>query len=321
MPNYIDDDTALPATKENRRNVPPGESSTKFWRAEDANATFAFLEDARDAIQALQAASQPAISAWSAGTYAQGQIVTRGPYMWMCNSTTTEDPMVVEGDLGSASDWDANTGAGTPGFDQSGGRMLLIDGALGSAVAAFRQSVNTGFLGKMLIVDAQISGTADELMFGVYDSTAAQTAGNLNGLSGFYGIGIDIFNGRLQNYADGTAGSNSSYARADATNAADAYTRWYLSMIQNGSNWNLLVYRDSRVSATAFTGQSALQVDDLACIGSITNVARPSYSTWRFVVGARTGGAAGTFAVRAAYVRNLTSGAWTAIGRLPTQLG
>ena len=51
MPNFIDDDTALPDTKVDRRSVPPGESETRFWRAADANAVFSALEDIRDNIQ------------------------------------------------------------------------------------------------------------------------------------------------------------------------------------------------------------------------------------------------------------------------------
>lgn len=54
MPNYIDDDTALPATRVDRRPIPPGESETKFVDADFCNALLQFDEDARDAIQALQ---------------------------------------------------------------------------------------------------------------------------------------------------------------------------------------------------------------------------------------------------------------------------
>lgn len=54
MPNYIDDDTALPAARVDRRPVPPGESETKFYTAAFGNALLQFNEDARDAIQALQ---------------------------------------------------------------------------------------------------------------------------------------------------------------------------------------------------------------------------------------------------------------------------
>lgn len=115
---------------------------------------------------------------WSAGTYAAGSIVRRGPYLWMATTSTSEDPMVVEGNLGSASDWTVNTSASS-GMDQSGTRLLLINNALGKNTAAFRQSTNTGFLGKMLIVDAQISGTADALLFGIYDSSLAQSASSL----------------------------------------------------------------------------------------------------------------------------------------------
>jgi hypothetical protein len=54
MPNYIDDDTALPAQRADRRPIPPGESETKFTNATYHNALLQFCEDARDAIQELQ---------------------------------------------------------------------------------------------------------------------------------------------------------------------------------------------------------------------------------------------------------------------------
>jgi hypothetical protein len=54
MPNYIDDDTALPATRIDRRPIPPGEDERKFDDAAYHNALLQFCEDARDAIQALQ---------------------------------------------------------------------------------------------------------------------------------------------------------------------------------------------------------------------------------------------------------------------------
>jgi polygalacturonase len=54
MPNYITDDTALPAARVDRRPIPPGESETKFTDAAYHNALLQFNEDARDAIQALQ---------------------------------------------------------------------------------------------------------------------------------------------------------------------------------------------------------------------------------------------------------------------------
>jgi hypothetical protein len=56
MPNYINDDTALPADRVDRRPIPPGESETKFTKAVYHNAIKQFCEDARDAIQAIQTA-------------------------------------------------------------------------------------------------------------------------------------------------------------------------------------------------------------------------------------------------------------------------
>lgn len=258
---------------------------------------------------------------WVAGTYQAGALVTRGPYVWMANATTTEDPLVVEGDLGSGSDWSVVT-SGSPNMVQANGEIQLINNVAGCAATAYRQSVNAGFLGKMLICDLSFQGAADWMHFGVFDSAHSQAAANINTAgSTFYGVNVDIFNGRVENWIDGAVGTNVTYTTAAAINANAQYARWYLAMIQNGSNWDLSLYRDSRVATSSITGQDNDAVDDMQLVAGFTNKARPAYSNWRFVVGARTGGSAGTFKVRAAYVRNLISGNWSPLAKRPTGLG
>ena len=73
MPNYIDDDTALPAQRVDRRPIPPGESETKFVTADFCNALLQFDEDARDAIQALQQGG-------GGGTSQELRITPEGPW-------------------------------------------------------------------------------------------------------------------------------------------------------------------------------------------------------------------------------------------------
>lgn len=105
MPNYIDDDTALPAQRVERRPVPPGESETKFYTADFGNALLQFCEDARDAIQAIQAApvvvdgttitgagtvADPLVAAGGSGT-----VVTDG--VTITGDGSAEDPLVAVG--------------------------------------------------------------------------------------------------------------------------------------------------------------------------------------------------------------------------------
>lgn len=315
MTNFIDDNTDLDF-KENARITAPGQAY-KTIRAEDWNRVVQALYDTRSAVLDVRAGAR----AWAAGTYQANAVVTRGPYLFRANIETSEDPLLVEGDLGLNTDWTVQTTSGS-GMSQGSGQTLLINGIGGKATTCYRQSINSGFLGKMLMIDTSISGAADWLHFGVFDSSAVQSADNINtASSGFYGVNINIFDQRVENWINGAAGTNASYTNAAATNAAEAFSRWYLKMIQNGSNWDLTLYRDSRVASSSINGQDNECVDDLQVVAAFTNVARPAYTNWRFVVGARTGGSFGIFKCRAAYVRNVISAHWTPIGRLPTQLG
>lgn len=291
-------------------------STTKGMTPASGGGTSNFLR--ADGTWAAPAGGTGGVTLWTAGTYGVGQAVVRGPYSWMATTTTTEDPLVVEGNLGSNADWTVNQSGGC-GTVQSGTQILLINNIGGCRAAAFRQSVNSGFLGKMLIADLSVSGSADWISFGVYDSTASQ-AGNTTDTAGFYGVKIDLFNSQIVAVSAGAQVGTGVYSNASETNAGNAFSRWYLSMIQNGSNWDLTLYRDTRVASTALSGYSNNAVPDLTPVAIITNVARPSFTNWRFVVGAGTGGSTGIFKVNGAWVRNITSGNWTALSKLPTQL-
>lgn len=261
------------------------------------------------------------VPAWAAGSYAAGAAVTRGPYMWRANAITTEDPCIVEGNLGLGADWSVVTTAGS-GMVQGSGQILMIAGVNGARTTAYRQSVNNGFLGKMLIVDISLTGIADWMTFGIFDSSLAQTS-NTTDQAGFYGQKIDIFNGNIVNIINGAGGGTSPYSNANATNAGSTFARWYLSMIQNGANWDLSLYRDTRVANSPLTNPPTNNnsVLDMQPIAQFINVARPAFTNWRFAVGAGTGGSAATFKVNAAYTRNIISGNWSALSKLPTGLG
>lgn len=358
MTNFIYDNTTLPYPKEDFGTLPIGADPKKWGRAIDWNTVCQGLVDVQTfcrgaawlGVQAHSGDPAPAgidrylwmrndgvlmktimgtvaevgstssVRTWAAGTYRVNEVVTRGPYMWRATTTTTEDPLLVEGNLGSSADWTPQT-TGSSGMVQGGGELLLIDNVGGQATTAYRQSVNASVLGKMLIVDISLSGSADWFHFGVFDATAPQTENNINASgSTFYGVNLNIYDQRIENWIDGVAATNSGYSNANFTNAGPTYTRWYLSMIANGSNWDLTVYRDARVSNTPISGQSANQVEDLAVIAKFSNVARPTYANWRLVVGARTGGLAGIFKCKNAWVRNITSGNWQVLSRLPTGL-
>lgn len=283
-------------------------------------------------VQSSDVANTGGTPPWVAGTYQAGQMVSRGPYLWRANTTTSEDPMLVEGNLGSNTDWTFQT-LGSPGVVQTpgatdgapNGKILLVNGTTSTQTSAYRQSVNTGVLGKMLAVDLQISGTADSFLFGMYDSSAAQTFSDAWGKADFYGVEVDIYDPLTAEISAISAGvrvgATQAYSNANAVNAGSSFSRWYARFLQNGSNWDVELYRPTRVAGSfPFSAFNVNQEDDLALIFRQTNVARPAFSTWRFVIGQHTGGSAMICSVRAAHVRNLLSNAWSVVARLPTQI-
>lgn len=249
-------------------------------------------------------------------SYVVGDTVRAGPYLFGCETATSDTPLVVEGNLGSASDWTLVPDASSNSA-QGSGSITLIGAVNGKRATAYRQSTNSGFLGKMLIVDAVITGTADWFSFGLFDASLSQSSTASN-ITGMYGVLIDIFNGRINTVLNGAIANNVSYPNASSTNAALTYSRWYLTMTQNGSNWDLGLYRDTRVASSSLTNPATNNnaVPDLTPIALYTNVARPSYSSWRFIVGAGTGGANGTFKVNGAWVHNMDSD-WVTLAKLP----
>jgi len=89
MPNYIDDDTALPATRVDRRPVPPGHDEREFDDAAYHNAILQFCEDARDAIQRNTGAAlgddQGSTAVDYTTTYTDPDMATAGVLYWRGN--------------------------------------------------------------------------------------------------------------------------------------------------------------------------------------------------------------------------------------------
>jgi hypothetical protein len=310
---------------------PPAETNKALLYAKDSGGTTKiFMRDSAGTVAQVGTGSGGGTPAWTAGSYTVGQTVTRGPYVWRANGTTSEDPFIVEGNLGLNTDWTFATG-GTPGTTQTpgatdgapNGKILLLNGSTSSQVSAFRQSVNTGVTGKLLVVDLQISGTADSFYWGMWDSSLVQTNASSWNATGFFGVEVDIYDpttAEIAAISNGVrVGATQGYSNASSVNVGSAFSRWYAKFIQNGANWDVEVYRPQRIAATfPYSAFNVNQEDDLALIFRQTNVSRPSFSTWRFMVGGHTGGSAMICSVRAAYTRDIASGNWTAISRLPT---
>jgi hypothetical protein len=259
-----------------------------------------------------------------ASSFAAGSIVKRGPFLFGTFSGSSVDPMIVEGNPGSPSDWRL-TGSLPAGSSQSGSILILNAGNSSRDTAAFRLSTNTGIDKKRLICEAVVGGTngscADAFSFGIFNSSEGMSASSsgLRAMTGALGVEIDVFNNRVAPFQTGSGGPVISTSTTAGTAGNDIlkspkFYRWYLDINANGAGTHLTMslYRDNWDNT------------DLTWPGYIAEwiVQKPSWIsdvntvTWRSAVGSWSGGVAGTFKVRSFFVES-TVPEWDLVSALP----
>lgn len=174
MPNYIDDDTALPAARVDRRPVPPGESETKFVDATFCNALLQFNEDARNAIQAIQAAPvtvdgttitgagtalDPLVAASSGGSgtvgpgtigklakFTAGDTVDDSIISESGTTATVTGSLTLSGDLtaGDSTSLDSHTINGLTTVNATGTAQIRLADGVGNYWSVGRDNASTG---------------------------------------------------------------------------------------------------------------------------------------------------------------------------------
>lgn len=256
--------------------------------------------------------------AWAtATTYTVGSMVRRGPFVFGAVSGTTQDPCVVEGDLGSSTDWQVRGNA-----SQSGSTMILHTGLAQNSLG-IRRSTNSGWHGRRLIVDALVgpAGAADYFSFGIIDGgigtgSSPGSPGGMAGVSAAWGVNVDFGSNRVGSIANGTASNYNTYSAVAVGNGNDiletsVYYRYYLDLVQSGSNMNISLYRDSFIWSSTDTYQPGL-------VGQ-WSVTAPAYTTWRFIVGStQGGGSAANVRVSAAWTQYKPNyGEWDLINEFP----
>lgn len=267
--------------------------------------------------------------AWTAGTYSAGKLVKRGPFLFGAESQNTIDPCFDFGNMGDSTVWQVNG----PGVSQNAttGVALLINSVNGQSATAVYKSTASGWDKRRLIIDAEISGSADGLEFGFIDgaqpSTSVGTLG-LVGITGCWGACIDIYdpiNPGFFPIVNGTQVSASRVAddNTDMTMASNQkFGRWYLDLVDNGAGagtMTMTLYRNADPGVLV-GGSNNFRfgfIDDLVQLATWT-VTRPTFTSWRFAVGAHTGGANGIFAAKHAYAR-YTGPEWSTLALLPTR--
>ena len=157
----------------------------------------------------------------------------------------------------------------------SGDELQLINNAGSDFASAIQNSTITGLEGRLHSL-WYISGTADNANMGMLDSaqptTSVNSSGGMVGVTGFWGIDLDIYNDKVWAVRNGARGNSVNF---DATDNA-FYQEITVEFEISGSNMIIRCYRNS-----------VLLLEDSGTA--------PSFTQWRPALGARTGGATGYF--------------------------
>jgi hypothetical protein len=259
---------------------------------------------------------------WSAAStpYLAGALVKRGP--WLCGATadTSNDPVTVEGNLGSAADWTPRGNA-----VQSFSALTLITANAQNSMGVRLNSVHSDWRQRRLIVDVNLGpvGGADAFQFGIYDSSLTTTPAPANGMAiaGCYGVEIDFFNNNFKTILNGVRGNNIGFGTVNPAlgDAPDTNTwhRWYLDINDGGGGfWAATLFRDT-LNRTQSAGNSQEESNPGQLAAWSIAGAAPAFNSWRPVVGAFSGGLAGLVRVKYAFTRRTSGSGWDLLSEQP----
>lgn len=262
--------------------------------------------------------------AWTAGTYSSGQIVTRDPFLMAATTSTSIDPCITFNNVSDTALWQLNgTGAAV---DPTNNTLTLNANTNGQSSSVIYKTNVAGWDHRRLIVDLKITGVADGVSFGILDGSLVSTTAPVSGMSGvtgFWGADIEIYSGGSPGYYSVHNGTQDPVPFSDSngniTVAGVNYDRFYLDLVDNGvgaGTMTMTLYRNAYAYSGTLPTNAGWAIDVVRL--GVWTVARPTFTNWKFAMGAHTGGSAATFMVKHAWARD-TSGAWTAIGLLPTR--
>ena len=257
---------------------------------------------------------------WSSGAvpYASGSMVNEGPFLFGSTTSTSVEPCFDFGNLGDNAVWAIN-GAGAS-QDPATGIVTLNNNVNGQSANAIYRTNVAGWDKRRLIADLEITGTADGMEFGILDgslpSSTAPVSG-MGGVTGFWGVGIEIFASGSPGYfsiTDGVQANQVGDSNANITSAGTRFDRWYLDLVDNGvgpGTMTMTLYRNGYTTTPGALGW----VDDEVQLAQWT-VTRPTFTNWKYALGSHTGGSAAVFAAKRAFGR-WTGTEWTTLSLLP----
>jgi hypothetical protein len=262
---------------------------------------------------------------WAPGTYAAGATAYEQPYLFAANSSTTTEPCISYNSVASNAIWQINgTGASQ---DSTLGTLTLVNSTSQNSSVIYKFTTS-GWNLRTLVVDVEVTGTADGFSFGILDgarpATTAPSLG-MSGVAGFWGADLEIYSGGAPGYYSVHNGVQDGVPFADnnanMTNAGTNFDRYYLDFVDNGVGANSVTmtlrrnaYPFNPTGANTNVGWSV----DTTRLGVWTVGPRPTFTSWRFAFGGHTGGFGATFKILHAWALS-KDGTWTVIGLLPTR--
>ena len=231
-----------------------------------------------------------ALVGWNSGdTYGAGQLVDYSGLIMTPRTSTSADPFslvdVAAGDVDNTSYWTHNSVASA-----SGGEVVLINASAGDSATVILTTgdgVST-FPTTTLTAELYLGGSADELQFGLLNestSSSSITSDGMRGVTGFYGVMLDVFNNEAKIVTNGSSGS----AVSVDPDTGGVYETWSLEF---GADYMKLY----RAAGATLVGNWSFTP--------------PAWSGSKVAFGARTGGASGTFKVRNTPTVNQQSADW-----------
>ncbi len=278
---------------------------------------------------------------WAAGTYAGGAIVQCGPYIFGANSSTAVAPCFDFGNLGDSTLWKIN-GSGTsqvtadPGG--GGGYAVLTNAVNSEGNCAIYKTNVSGWDKRLLIVDTYSNGAADAIEFGILDGASSSTfvGSMVNGMAG-WGVELQFYSGNpyIAPIVNGVLGSttvmttgivNDNAPMNMLSSAGTTYfpNRYALNLVDvGGSTLTMSLYREVKSTQTDFPNSgfvnftSAVPTTKKWVLWKTwTGLTRPTFTDWKMVFGAHTGGSNSTNIAIHAWAVD-ASATWAVIAEAP----
>jgi hypothetical protein len=227
---------------------------------------------------------------WDTAEFHNGYIYDVALYSSALNSTRVAAHYAAVSPLFSFPDVAGGSWTRQSVASSGSGEVVLVNGGSDSGSTLFSSDTFT-WNNVSIIAPVSIATGADWMDIGILDSSDSTTVANstpslpFNGITGFYGVRLDVYNNQVSAMIAGTSTSTVGYA----PNTGGVYETLIVDFIDNGSG------------STTITLRRAAGKTKVASWTTTT----PNFSVARAALGARSGGVSGVFKVQNTVTRTI----------------